>query len=176
MAAALFANIQLWGLALYKLGIPILGHYEGGRAVDGIAYYLSTPYGLSSVISDPLHAIVYMIAMIIFCIIFGIFWVETTGLDPKSMAKRIGSLGMAIKGFRKSEKAIEQRLRRYIPPLTVMSSAFVGFLAALADFIGALGGGTGVLLTVSIVYRMYEQLLRDKVTELHPAIAKLLNK
>ena len=176
LAAALFANIQLWGLALYKLGIPILGHHEGGRAVDGIAYYLSTPYGLSSVISDPLHAIVYMIAMIIFCIIFGIFWVETTGLDPKSMAKRIGSLGMAIKGFRKSEKAIEQRLRRYIPPLTVMSSAFVGFLAALADFIGALGGGTGVLLTVSIVYRMYEQLLRDKVTELHPAIAKLLNK
>ncbi len=175
LSAALFANIQLWGLALYKLGIPILGHYEGGRAVDGIAYYLSTPYGLSSVISDPLHAIIYMIAMIICCIIFGIFWVETTGLDPKTMAKRIGSLNMAIKGFRKSEKAIEQRLKRYIPPLTVMSSAFVGFLASIADFIGALGGGTGVLLTVSIVYRMYEQLLRDKVSELHPAIAKLLN-
>ncbi|ACV24492.1 preprotein translocase subunit SecY [Methanocaldococcus fervens] len=176
LSAALFANIQLWGLALYKLGVPILGHYEGGRAVDGIAYYLSTPYGLTSVISDPLHAIIYMIAMIIFCIIFGIFWVETTGLDPKTMAKRIGSLNMAIKGFRKSEKAIEQRLKRYIPPLTVMSSAFVGLLAATADFIGALGGGTGVLLTVSIVYRMYEQLLREKVSELHPTIAKLLNK
>jgi len=83
---------------------------------------------------------------------------------------------MAIKGFRKSEKAIEHRLKRYIPPLTVMSSAFVGFLATIANFIGALGGGTGVLLTVSIVYRMYEQLLREKVSELHPAIAKLLNK
>ena len=92
------------------------------------------------------------------------------------MARRIGSLNMAIKGFRKSTKAIEQRLRRYIKPITVMSSAFVGLLAALADFTGALGGGTGVLLTVSIVYRMYEQLLQEKITELHPTIAKLLNK
>ncbi|CAB3290044.1 Protein translocase subunit SecY [Methanocaldococcus lauensis] len=176
LSAALFANIQLWGLVLSRLGIPLLGHYVNGRPVDGIAYYLSTPYGLTSVFTDPLHALVYMIAMIVCCIFFGIFWVETTGLDPKSMAKRIGSLGMAIKGFRKSEKAIEQRLRRYIPPLTVMSSAFVGFLAAIADFIGALGGGTGVLLTVSIVYRMYEQILKDKVKELHPSLAKLLNK
>ncbi|ACX72075.1 preprotein translocase, SecY subunit [Methanocaldococcus vulcanius M7] len=176
LASALFANVQLWGLALYRAGVPILGHYEGGRPIDGIAYYLSTPYGLSSIVSDPIHAIIYMIAMIITCVVFGMFWVETTGLDPKSMAKRIGSLNMAIKGFRKSEKAIEHRLKRYIPPLTVMSSAFVGFLATIANFIGALGGGTGVLLTVSIVYRMYEQLLKEKVSELHPTIAKLLNK
>jgi preprotein translocase subunit SecY len=176
LAAALFANIQLWGMFLDKMGIPILGHYVNGRPVDGLAYYLSTPYGITSVIADPLHAIIYTLAMIIFCIFFGIFWVETSGLDAKSMARRIGSLNMAIKGFRKSTKAIEQRLRRYIKPITVMSSAFVGLLAALADFTGALGGGTGVLLTVSIVYRMYEQLLQEKITELHPTIAKLLNK
>ncbi|EHP87749.1 preprotein translocase subunit SecY [Methanotorris formicicus] len=176
LAAALFANIQLWGMFLEKMGIPILGHYVNGRAVDGIAYYLSTPYGITSVIADPLHAIIYTLAMITFCIFFGIFWVETSGLDAKSMARRIGSLDMAIKGFRKSTKAIEQRLRRYIKPITVMSSAFVGLLAALADFTGALGGGTGVLITVSIVYRMYEQLLQERITELHPTIAKLLNK
>ncbi|WP_040682706.1 preprotein translocase subunit SecY [Methanocaldococcus villosus] len=174
LTAALFANIQLWGLALQKVGLPILGHFQNGKAVDGIAYYLSTPYSILSVLSDPIHAIIYLIAMIICCIFFGIFWVETTGLDPKTMAKRISSLDMAIKGFRKSEKAIEQRLKRYIPAITVMSSAFVGFLAAIADFIGALGGGTGVLLTVSIVYRMYEQLLREKITELHPVISKLI--
>nr|WP_172632629.1 preprotein translocase subunit SecY [Methanotorris igneus] len=176
LAAALFANIQLWGMFLDKMGLPILGHFVNGRPVDGLAYYLSTPYGITSVIADPLHAIIYTLAMIIFCIFFGIFWVETSGLDAKSMARRIGSLDMAIKGFRKSTKAIEQRLRRYIKPITVMSSAFVGLLAALADFTGALGGGTGVLLTVSIVYRMYEQLLQERITELHPTIAKLLNK
>ncbi|WP_456419229.1 preprotein translocase subunit SecY [Methanocaldococcus infernus] len=174
LAAALFANIQLWGLALYRAGFPILGNYVNGVPVSGIAYYLSTPYGLSNVLADPIHAIIYLIAMIIACIFFGIFWVETTGLDPKSMAKRISSLGMAIKGFRRSEKAIEQRLRRYIPALTIMSSAFVGFLAGIANFIGALGGGTGVLLTVSIVYRMYEQLIKDKIDELHPIISKIL--
>ncbi|WP_292459461.1 preprotein translocase subunit SecY [Methanothermococcus sp.] len=176
LSAALFANIQLWGMFLEKMGFPILGHYVNGRAVDGLAYYFSTPYGLTSVLSDPLHALFYTIMMMLSCIVFGIFWVETSGLDAKSMAKRLGSLDMAIKGFRKSTKSIEQRLRRYIKPITVMSSAFVGLLAAGADFTGALGGGTGVLLTVSIVYRMYEQLVQEQISDLHPALAKLIKK
>ncbi len=176
LSAALFANIQLWGMFLEKMGYPLLGHYVGGRAVDGIAYYFTTPYGISSVMADPLHAIFYAIMMVIFCIIFGLFWIETSGLDAKSMARRLGSLDMAIKGFRKSTKSIEQRLKRYIKPLTVMSSAFIGLLAAGADFTGALGGGTGVLLTVSIVYRMYEQLIQEQISELHPALAKFIKK
>lgn len=176
LAVALFANIQLWGMFLEKMGLPLLGHYVNGRAVDGIAYYFSTPYGISSIISDPLHAVFYTLAMVVFCILFGMFWVETSGLDAKSMAKKLGNLDMAIKGFRKSTKSIEQRLRRYIKPITVMSSAFVGFLAAVADFTGALGGGTGVLLTVSIVYRLYEQIVQEQISELHPAIAKLIKK
>ncbi|HIP84959.1 MAG TPA: preprotein translocase subunit SecY [Methanothermococcus okinawensis] len=174
--AALFANIQLWAMFLDKIGFPILGRFIEGRPVDGIAYYFTTPYGLSSVLSDPIHAIVYTILMVIFCIIFGIFWVETAGLDAASMARRLGSLNMAIKGFRKSTKAIEQRLKRYIMPITVMSSAFIGLLAALADFTGALGGGTGVLLTVSIVYRLYEQIIQEQISELHPILAKLLRR
>ena len=173
---ALFANIQLWGMFLEKMGFPILGDFVDGRPVSGIAYYFTTPYGLSSVLSDPIHAIVYTILMVIFCILFGVFWVETSGLDAKSMARRLGSLNMAIKGFRKSTKAIEQRLKRYIMPITVMSSAFIGLLAAGADFTGALGGGTGVLLTVSIVYRMYEQILQEQISELHPVLSKFLKK
>ena len=174
--AALFANIQLWGMFLAKMGFPILGHFVEGRAVDGIAYYFTTPYGLSSVLSDPIHAIVYAILMAVFCIIFGIFWVETSGLDAKSMARRLGNLNMAIKGFRKSTKTIEQRLKRYIMPITVMSSAFIGLLAAGADFTGALGRGTGVLLTVSIVYRVYEQILQEQISELHPILSKFLKR
>ncbi len=176
LTSALFANIQLWGLALYKAGFPIFGEYVNGMPINGIAYYLSAPYSITQVLADPIRAIIYMLAMIIFCILFGIFWVETSGLDAKSMAKRLSSLNMAIKGFRKSYKAIEQRLKRYIFPITVMSSAFVGFLAAFANFLGALGGGTGVLLTVSIVYRMYEQILKDQITELHPILSKFLKK
>lgn len=38
-----------------------------------------------------------------------------------------------------------------------MGGIFVGLLAAFADFTGALGTGTGILLTVGIVYRMYEE-------------------
>ena len=177
LAMALFANIQLIGLAIEsKLGFPLLGHFVDGRAVSGIAYYFSTPYGLNTVMADPIRAIIYTVLLIAACVVFGLFWVETSGLDAKSMAKRMSNLNMAIKGFRKSNKSIESRLKRYVGPITVMSSIFIGLLAAGADFLGALGGGTGVLLTVSIVYRMYEQLVQEQVSELHPALGKLLKK
>ncbi|EHK01738.1 preprotein translocase subunit SecY, partial [Candidatus Haloredivivus sp. G17] len=46
----------------------------------------------------------------------------------------------------------------------------VGFIAASADLIQAAGGGMGILLTVMILYRLYEQLAQKHMEELHPAL------
>ncbi|EHK01863.1 preprotein translocase subunit SecY [Candidatus Haloredivivus sp. G17] len=48
-----------------------------------------------------------------------------------------------------------------IPPLVIVSGASVGFIAASADLIQAAGGGMGILLTVMILYRLYEQLAQN---------------
>ena len=50
----------------------------------------------------------------------------------------------------------------------------VGLLAAFADVLGSLGGGTGVLLSVGIVYQMYEQMARSQLLEVHPMLKGIL--
>ena len=55
-----------------------------------------------------------------------------------------------------------------------MGGIFVGLLAAFADFTGALGTGTGILLTVGIVYRMYEELAKEQMGEMMPGLRQFL--
>ena len=74
--------------------------------------------------------------------------------------------------FRRDPRILEKVLDRYITPLAVLGGAAVGALAALADFIGALGTGTGILLTVMIIYNFYENLAARYLEEMNPMIRK----
>jgi preprotein translocase subunit SecY len=65
-------------------------------------------------------------------------------------------------------------LNRYIPQITIISSIAVGLVAALADLMGALGSGTGILLTVGILYRMYEELQREQMADMSPMFRKFM--
>ncbi len=182
--AALFANVQLWGVALQKIGLPLLGNFVENQPVSGIAYYLKAPYGALSTptqmintLTSPgmvLHILIYTLAMIIFCILFGKFWVELSGMDSKSVAKQLQQVGLHVPGFRRDPRIIERVLERYIPAITVLGSATVGIIAVIADLTGALGTGTGILLTVGILYRMYEELAAQQAAELMPMLKGLI--
>ncbi|MFH0905796.1 MAG: preprotein translocase subunit SecY, partial [archaeon] len=45
-----------------------------------------------------------------------------------------------------------------------------------ADLTGALGTGTGILLTVGIVYRFYEQLAKEQVFQSSTLMKQLMGK
>ena len=49
---------------------------------------------------------------------------------------------------------------------------FIGLLTLVASLLGTLGGagGTGLLLAVSIVYRLYEDIASEQMMEMHPMI------
>ena len=79
------------------------------------------------------HVIVYVTFMTVGSTIFAKFWIETTNMGAKDVAKQIERTGMQIPGFRKNPVVLERILERYIPPVTVFSGAFVGLLAAGAD-------------------------------------------
>jgi preprotein translocase subunit SecY len=70
---------------------------------------------------------------------------------------------------------LESILNKYIFPLTVLGAVSVGLLAGMADLTGALGSGTGILLTVGILYRMYEQMEQQQMFDVMPAL-KFLTK
>jgi len=75
--------------------------------------------------------------------------------------------GMQIPGYRRSSGTLERVMQRYIPKVTVIGGAFIGLLTLIASLLGTLGGagGTGLLLTVSIMYRLYEDIASQQVME-----------
>lgn len=186
LASAVLLNVQLLGLFLFRAGITIFGNYQGNNPVDGLSYYLSglpSPLAFTGgypaylqFIAQPteiLHIITYGIALVLLCILFGWFWIESTGMSARDVAGQLTRVGLQIPGYRQDPRVIEKILERYIPVITVLGSAFVGILAWFADITGALGTGTGILLTVGILYKFYEELAQQQLFEMYPALKNM---
>jgi len=182
LVAALIANIQLFARLLSNWGHPILGTFSGNTPVSGMAAWLYGPKIVNSIITHSLqltdvwHALAYVLFMMIGSMIFGMFWVQTSGLDARSQANQMINSGLQIPGFRKDVRVLERMLSRYIWPLTVLGGLAVGLLAALADISGALAHGTGILLTVMIVYRLYEDIAQQHMMDMNPMMRKFMGK
>jgi preprotein translocase subunit SecY len=97
-------------------------------------------------------------------------------MDARSQAKQIMSSGLQIPGFRRDQRVLERILGRYIFPLTIMGALTVGFLAASADLLGALSRGTGILLAVMIIYKLYEDVSKQHMMDMHPMLRKMMGK
>ncbi len=121
-----------------------------------------------------LQAFVYVMIFVVFSVIFAVFWVQTAGLDARSQAKQIMNSGLQVPGFRKDQRVLERMLQRYILPLTIMGAIAVGLIASLADLTGALGSGTGILLTVMIVYKLYMDIAQEHLMDMNPAMRKFM--
>lgn len=175
LTSAMIASANLVSRMLVdRFGLTFLGTFEGNRATGGLMYYLSPPVGLDRVAEDPLRAIFYLAIMVGGCILFATLWIELTNMGPRAVAQRLQESGMQIPGFRRDPRIVEKVLNRYIPKVTIMGGATIGLLAAFATFTDALGTGTGILLTVGIVYRLYEDLMREQMSEMFPALRGFL--
>ena len=173
LTSALLVNVTLFANVFQKIGVPILGHIEKGKAVDGIAWLLSTPK-LEMFITEPFHVLVYAVFFIICCMLFSYLWVEISGLNAKKISEQLYNSGIQIPGFRSSKRQLYKILKKYIPALTIISGIYVGLIAFLADLTGALGGGTGVLLTVGIVHKLYEEMAEEQLMSSNPLLRKFL--
>ena len=122
--------------------------------------------GLADVPREVLRTITYISVLTVGSIIFSVFWVNTAGMDAQSVAKQFESSALMIPGFRRDPRIIENVLQKYIPALTILGGAFIGLLAGFADVTGALGTGTGILLTVMIVYQLYETIVNQHYEDL----------
>lgn len=183
LVAAFIASLQFWGVMFQNLGFPILGSYEPGLngrmvAVSGIGKYL-TPPTIRQLVEAPtfdsvMSFFVYLFLLSFGSIVFSVLWVSIGNQDPSSVAEQIVSSNLQIPGFRQDKRVIERVLARYIMPLTVVGGFSVGVLAAFADLLGALSRGTGILLSVMIVYNLYETITKQHFEEAHPLIKKFL--
>ncbi len=173
LTSALLVNVTLFANVFQKIGFPLLGTIKDGKAVDGIAWLLSTPK-LEMFITEPIHVLIYAIFFIACCMLFSYLWVEISGLNAKKISEQLYSSGIQIPGFRSSKRQLYKILKKYIPALTIISGIYVGLIAFLADLTGALGGGTGVLLTVGIIHKLYEEMAEEQLMSSNPLLRKFL--
>ena len=180
LVAAFIANIQLFARLLEKWGHPLLGTFSGNSPISGVVYWISSPDIVQNVIRGSFtlsqlgQAVCYISLMVGGAILFSIFWVQTSGMDARSQAKQILSSGLQIPGFRRDERVLERILERYIWPLTIVGGAAIGLLASVADLTGALSRGTGILLAVMIVYKLYEEIAKQHMMDMNPTMRKFM--
>jgi len=187
-ASALFANVYFFSQLLWsQMGAPapgtnllfqIIGDYnrtsDGVQPVGGLAYFVTPPNNVLSVAAEPVRAAVYLAILVACCAVFSLIWLEVGGLGPERVAKQLMDSGMQIPGYRRSGRPIEAILKRYIPVVTILGGIIVGLIAGIADFLGVFGTGTGILLSVGIIYQYYELLMRERAAEMFPAFRRIL--
>jgi preprotein translocase subunit SecY len=189
LVRVLQANIQMIGMFLSNMGITIFGTFEGQTPLNGLMYFLAPINGPTDWmwwLLDLGHApwqILLRMGIDIFIVVaggalFALFWIKTAGLDSKDVAKQIQMSGMHIPGYRRSPQVLEKYLDRYIPRVTVIGGVFIGILSVVANLFGVIGAvsGTGLLLTVSITYRLYEEIASQQIMEMYPVMRQFFGK
>ncbi|KAL7550179.1 hypothetical protein ACHAWF_013424 [Thalassiosira exigua] len=139
--------------------------------VGGLAYYVSPPVTVLGMLHDPFHALFYLMFTLTACALFGRTWTEVAGTSARHVAKEMREGGVVMKGHR--DTATTRVLLRYVPIVAALGGACVGLLSVAADYMGAIGSGTGILLTVTIIYEYYEAVMRENTSEFKHLMAQM---
>ena len=166
---AVVSNIFFVSQLLYKhfpdnIVVKILGVWDAtdrrGMPTDGLAYYISPPENL---FEKPFHVLFYCLFTLISCGFFSRMWIEMSGSSPKEIANKLLEQGMTIKGYRK--ESFVKVLYRYIPVAAWAGGVVIGVLTIVADMLGAVGSGTGILLAVNTIFQYYESYVKESLRE-----------
>jgi len=162
-----FVSQMLYNRAPTNVLVRLLGKWQdvegsAGQSipVGGIAYYISPPRSLAEIVYDPFHAVFYLVFILTACALFSKTWIEVSGASPRDVAKQLRDSQMVMKGHRDS--ALVHVLNRYIPTAAAFGGMCIGALTVVADFFGAIGSGTGILLAVTIIYQYYESFTKEQ--------------
>merc|ERR1711865_420718 len=171
LQTALVSNLYFLSQLLYKrystnFLVRMLGAWHeipgSGQSVpvSGLAYYVSPPRSLTEIVADPFHAVFYMAFILSACALFSKTWIEVSGSSARDVAKQLRDQQMFMKGHR--EASLVKVLNRYIPTAAAFGGMCIGALTVFADFLGAIGSGTGILLAVTIIYQYFEIFQKEK--------------
>lgn len=172
LQTALVSNLYFISQILYKrypenVVIHLLGKWEEPemsvsgqmRPVGGMAYYVSPPTSFTEILSDPLHALLYIVFILTACALFSKTWIQVSGTSAADVSRQLRDQQMVMMGHRSS--SMHKYLNRYIPTAAAFGGMCIGALTIVADFMGAIGSGTGILLAVTTIYQCYETLQKE---------------
>lgn len=129
--------------------------------VGGLAYYLTAPSTFFDLMADPIHAVFYVVFMLTSCAVFSRLWITISHTGPRDVAKQLASQGRWLVQARESEEDMARLLDKYIPVAASFGGLCVAALTMFADFLGAIGSGTGILLSVTMINQYFEILQQE---------------
>lgn len=171
LQSALVSNLYFFSQLLYRrwrsnMLVNLLGQWQdtefGGDSVPigGLSYYLYPPKSIVDIYTDPIHSLLYISFVLSSCALFSKTWIEISGSSPRDVAKQLRDQQLQFKGYR--ETSLLSVLNSYIPTAASLGGMCIGCLTIIADFLGAIGSGTGILLAVTIVYQYWEIVYKEK--------------
>jgi len=175
LQTALVSNLYFISQLLYKrypgnIIVCLLGSWNDGGTGSGqmiptwgLAYFVSPPTTLMEIVSQPIHALVYVCFVLFTCAMFSRTWINVSGSAPEDVAKQLRDQQMIMQGYRPEETV--KVLRKYIPTAAAFGGCCIGALTIVADFMGAIGSGTGILLAVTIIYQYFEIFAKENVND-----------
>eukprot|EP00798_Chlamydomonas_sp_ICE-L_P013885 gene13885-19811_t len=167
LQSALVSNLYFISQLLFKrysgnMLVQLLGRWQASEfganlvPVGGLVYYISPPTSLLAVAANPLHAVFYTVFVLSACALFSKTWIEVSGSSASDVARQLKDQQMFIQGHRDTQASLKKELNRYIPIAAAFGGMCIGALTIAADFLGARGSGTGILLAVTIIYQYFE--------------------
>jgi len=159
------SNISTFSQLIYQrypnnLFVKLLGtwaHVDGEEiATGGVAYFFTPPHSFSDLIIHPLKSVVYILTILYVSGLFTQTVVALMGKGASDMARGLKHEGFFLEGMKENEEGIYKRLERIIPTVSFLCGMLIAFLQILADLIGAIGSGTGILLLVSTILEVQE--------------------
>jgi len=174
LQSALTSNIFMISQMLYNkfpdnLLVRLFGVWEPHEgssqffATSGLAYYITPPHNVIDVLKDPIHFVLYVTFILSACAMLSKAWIEVSGSSPRDVAKQLKEQQVVLAGYR--EQSMYKELKRIIPTAASLGGVLIGVLSVVADLLGAIGSGTGILLAVTIIYQYWEIFVREKVEQ-----------
>jgi len=174
LQTALVSNLYFLSQILYRrysdnIFVNLLGQWRETSSshgqsipVGGLAYYISPPSTTYEIFSDPFRTFFYISFVLGTCALFSKTWPEVSGSSAKDVAKQLREQKMSVASHRSSVSTLEKKLNRYIPTAATFGGLCIGGLSVLADFLGAIGSGTGILMAVTIIYQYFEIFAKEQ--------------
>lgn len=174
LQTALVSNLYFVSQILYRryptnLLVNVIGRWVTFRdsnqmyPVGGLAYYISRPGSMRAVLEDPIRAVIYLTFILGACGLFSKYWIDVSGSSARDVARQLRDQQMTLKGHR--DTSLVKELNRYIPTAAAFGGMCIGLLTVLADFLGAIGSGTGILMAVTIIYQYFEIFAKETTND-----------
>jgi len=174
LQSALVSNLYFVSQLLFKRYganplVQLLGRWQADDyyseqmvPVGGLVYYISPPQSLAEAAANPLHTMMYVAFMLTVCALFSITWIEVSGQNANEVARNLREQQYFLQGHRDTVGSLKKELNRYIPTAAAFGGMCIGALTIVADFMGAIGSGTGILLAVTNIYQYWEQNEKER--------------